>query len=226
VIELQSTFYELPSLDLARKWRAQAPEGFRYCLKASQLITHEASSPTYRKRKTPLPERSRAAVGAFRDSEEVRLAWESTLAVAEALRAAVIVFQCPASFRPEEQNVRNLRRFFRSAGRRSHALAWEPRGNWPAELIRSLCAELDLIHCVDPFAADSVTQGARYYRLHGRGGYRYRYEDEELRQLAVQVGGKAEGATYVMFNNTNMWEDAARFLRLSGAGAKMQENRL
>jgi len=40
VVELQTTFYQPPSVELARKWRAEAPPGFRFTLKAWQLITH------------------------------------------------------------------------------------------------------------------------------------------------------------------------------------------
>jgi Protein of unknown function DUF72 len=39
-VELQSSFYELPSLALASRWRALAPPAFHFSLKAWQLITH------------------------------------------------------------------------------------------------------------------------------------------------------------------------------------------
>jgi uncharacterized protein YecE (DUF72 family) len=145
-IELQSTFYQPPTLDLAEKWRRDAPQDFRFCLKAWQLITHPASSPTYRKLKTPLPDRSRRAVGGFQPTEEVWRAWEVTLGIACALRASVILFQCPRSFLPAEQHVRNLEAFFRGVGMCPHLLAWEPRGDWPEDLVRDLCTQLGLIH--------------------------------------------------------------------------------
>jgi uncharacterized protein YecE (DUF72 family) len=213
-VELQNTFYQPPGVDLADKWRREAPEGFRFCLKAWQLITHGASSPTYRRLKAPLPEKSRRAVGGFQPTEEVWHAWEVTLGIAHALNAAVIVFQCPASFQPTDQNVRNLETFFRSVGTPRHLLAWEPRGDWPNELVRDLCASLGLIHCVDPFAGEPATKGVRYFRLHGRGGYRYQYSDTELRDLRATVVGDGKHETYVMFNNTSMKDDAARLLAL------------
>ena len=48
-IELQTTFYEPPTSAVAKRWRSQAPPGFRFCMKAWQLITHTPSSPTYRR---------------------------------------------------------------------------------------------------------------------------------------------------------------------------------
>ena len=103
-IELQSTFCQPPAVDLAEKWRRDAPKDFRFCLKAWQLITHGAASPTYRRLKAALPEKSRRAVGGFQPTEEVWRAWEVTQGIACALSAAVILFQCPASFRPTERN--------------------------------------------------------------------------------------------------------------------------
>lgn len=216
-IELQSTFYQPPALDLAEKWRREAPHDFRFCLKAWQLITHPASSPTYRKLKTPLAERSARAVGAFQPTEEVWRAWELTLGIARALRAAVILFQCPASFRPTAEHVRNLEAYFHKVGRCPPLLAWEPRGDWPEDLVRDLCTRLDLIHCVDPFASKPVgclLGGVRYFRLHGRGGYRYQYNDLELHELRARVMTDGSHEVYVMFNNVWMKDDAARFLAL------------
>ncbi len=213
-IELETTFYQPPSVELAQRWKQEAPDGFRFCMKAWQWITHAASSPTYRRLKAPLPEKSRSAVGFFRPTEEVWGAWRTTLEIAAALDAAVIVFQCPASFRPEPDNIRNLEAFFHKVGDCGRRLAWEPRGSWPAGVVKDLCAQFNLIHCVDPFAAKPVTDGTRYYRLHGRGGYNYRYEDAELEELIRFVETGAAGDVYVLFNNVYMQEDARRFLAL------------
>jgi uncharacterized protein YecE (DUF72 family) len=67
---------------------------------------------------------------------------------------------------------------------------------------------------VDPFAGNPVTGGVRYFRLHGRGGYRYQYSDAELRDLRAKVMAQAGSETYVMFSNVWMKDDAARFLAL------------
>ena len=46
VVELQNTFYELPSLEWGRSARREAPEGFVFTIKAWQVITHPHTSPT------------------------------------------------------------------------------------------------------------------------------------------------------------------------------------
>ncbi len=212
VVEIQQTFYEPPQPRTAARWREQAPEGFEFTLKAWQLITHEATSPTYRRLKTALSERERAQVGAFRWTPPVRRAWERTLEIARLLRAAKVVFQCPASFEPTSRNMDRMRRFFREAPREGLTLIWEPRGRWQPEQIRELCRELGLVHGVDPFQARAVTRGLRYFRLHGIGGYRTKYTDADLERLRAQLPER--GPAYVLFNNAEMADDARRFLEL------------
>ncbi len=40
-VEINYTFYRMPTPKLAEKWREQAPDGFRYTLKAPRRITHD-----------------------------------------------------------------------------------------------------------------------------------------------------------------------------------------
>jgi uncharacterized protein YecE (DUF72 family) len=212
-IEVQQTFYQPPRPETANRWRVEAPAGFVFTLKAWQLITHPPSSPTYRRLSRPVPPGNLRRYGSFRLTDEVREAWEVTLAIASALRAEVVLFQCPASFRPTAENVANLSAFFRSVEHGAFRLAWEPRGGWSEALVRDLCRDLDLVHCVDPFAAVSATEGPLYYRLHGIGGYGYRYTDEDLRRLAGLCRGRGG---HLFFNNAHMLGDAVRFRRLVG----------
>mgnify|MGYP001031052709 CR=1 FL=1 len=217
VVELQATFYQPPSFELARKWRAEAPAGFIFTLKAWQLITHEPSSPTYRRLKKPVPEADRKAYGSFRPSKQVRWAWEATLAIARAVEAPAIVFQCPASFRQTAENRQNLETFFGSTEREGRLIVWEPRGDWEPEAVSDICRRLDLVHCVDPFQGGAPSgTGPVYLRLHGRGGYHYQYTEEELEWLDDLCRRRLAGRRpiYVMFNNTAMKEDALRFRAL------------
>ena len=210
-VEVQHTFYQPPQVSTLKKWRAEAPEGFEFTLKAWQLITHQASSPTYKRLKRELTEEERAEAGSFRASEVVREAWAVTRVAARALDARTILFQCPASFRPTESNVEQMRRFFAliKPERAGLNLCWEPRGDWPRATVKELCAELDLWHAVDPFAARTGTPARCYFRLHGRRGWRYQYEDDELAELLAML--PQAGESYVFFNNVKMIEDAVRF---------------
>lgn len=214
LVEIQHTFYRLPSLTTVHRWRAGVPSDFEFTLKAPQLITHEPTSPTYRRLGRVLTEAERPRYGGFKPTREVAAAWDAARAIAAALRARLVVFQCPASFGPTEEHIANLRRFFREIERADLRLVWEPRGSWPREVIRSLCQELDLIHCVDPFLQPPLWGEPAYFRLHGRGGYHYRYSDSELDELRQLV--EPYRSAYVLFNNTAMFEDARRFLERCG----------
>jgi uncharacterized protein YecE (DUF72 family) len=212
VVEVQQTFYQPPRPETLRRWRSEAPEDFEFTLKAWQLITHEPSSPTYRRLRQPVPSTERGRYGSFRPTEQVNAAWRATLEAASALRARVLVFQCPASFDPSPEHLANLRRLFSVAHRdaRQLTLAWEPRGPWPDATVAALCGELDLALVVDPFHRPPLREGLRYFRLHGLAGYRSRYGDSDLRRLRAWC----RGATYCMFNNISMAEDADRLLNL------------
>jgi uncharacterized protein YecE (DUF72 family) len=212
-VEVQHTFYQPPQIKTLEKWRAEMPEDFEFAVKAWQLITHEAKSPTYKRLKKNLTETERAEAGYFKPTEIVREAGETTLECAKALRAKTILFQCPASFKPYSENIENLKKFFSSIKRGKLNFAWEPRGDgWGEKIVGEICEELDLRHVVDPFERATVTPGKCYYRLHGRGGWRYKYEPDELAELAAMM--PKNKTSYVFFNNIYMTEDALEFQKI------------
>ncbi|HYY47478.1 MAG TPA: DUF72 domain-containing protein [Thermoplasmata archaeon] len=215
-IEIQETFYRPVSVDRAKKWRSLAPPEFRFAVKASQFITHPATSPTYRRSGRKIPADEGAAYGGFQDTPAVREGWESTRAVAEALRAEAIVFQAPASFAPTDANRAALYRFFDSI-RTDAVKGLELRGGgWAAHVVEKICEDLGLVHIVDPFDRESATYGLAYFRLHGKPPgptpYRYTYTDEDL--LRLRSFADEYDDAYVMFNNLTMHPDAIRFRTL------------
>src|SRR5216110_3776744 len=133
-VEIQETFYHPVPVARAAKWRARAPPEFRFAVKASQFITHEASSPTYRRSGRVIPAGDRAACGNFQDTAEVREGWDATRAVAEVLQAHVIIFQTPSSFGPSEENRNHLFRFFESI-RTEAVRGLELRGPWATHVV-------------------------------------------------------------------------------------------
>lgn len=219
VVEVQKTFYQLPRLSLAEKWRREAPADFVFTIKAWQLVTHRCDSPTYRRLREELPG-SPAAYGDFQDTYEVWSAWERTREWARAVGAPIVVFQCPKSFRPTGGSIRNLTRFFERAERGDLRFVWEPRG-WPDGLVAELCSELDLVHCVDPLIDDTQHGDFAYHRLHGLPAYRYRYRytDDDLARIDAAARSELDARrsrVYVMFNNWWLHDDARRFVARYG----------
>ena len=213
VVEVQQTFYDPPRDEVMARWRRQAPLRFEFTLKAWQLITHEASSPTSRRLRRPLSAEARPEAGGFRLSPTTRAAWARTLECTRILRATAILLQCPRSFGPSEPNVERMRAFLSTVERPEGVrILWEPRGPWPQDLLRDLCAELDLVHVVDPFVDATVTPEQTYYRLHGITGSRHVYTGEELARLREML--PPAGLAYVMFNNIPRVGDVERFRAL------------
>jgi uncharacterized protein YecE (DUF72 family) len=212
LVEVQSTFYEIPAkIETVKKWKKEAPKDFEFTLKAFQVITHDSKSPTYKrlKRKFGNPKN----YGFFKNTKEVFEAWEMTREVAKVLNSRIIIFQCPISFKPEKENIENFRNFFNKIKEKNFIFVWEPRGEWSEDLIKGLCKELNLVHCVDPFKQKSLFGRINYFRLHGKPNYnlRYKYTDEDLKELLKFCDRKEN---YVLFNNLSMFEDAQKFQKL------------
>ncbi len=213
VVEIQQTFYQLPRSETANKWRRDAPENFEFSMKVWQVITHEASSPTYRRMRSPVDFMHKKDYGFFKPSRVVFRAWEDTKKIALALKAKVLVFQCPGSFTPTDINIKNMRKFFKSIDRGTFKFVWEPRGNWNPDIIQELCDELGLIHGNDPHKSRHIAGEFFYFRLHGKMNYRYQYPDEDLQKLLEEIIALKKSG-YVMFNNSNMKSDSSRFIRM------------
>lgn len=216
VVEVQHTFYEPPSDTVMEKWLAETPSSLEYTMKVWQLVTHAAGSPTYRRMKHKLAEADEP--GFFRDSAAVAHGWQRSVECARVLSATAMLFQCPASFKPEPDNVRRMEGFFSRIRRPGARLLWEPRGAaWTAEreLALSLCRKLRLVHVVDPFVTEPEPGHPVYWRLHGIGNARHSYTDAELWRLCSMLRDAApKGRAYVMFNNLPRIGDAKRFAKL------------
>jgi uncharacterized protein YecE (DUF72 family) len=217
VVEVQSTFYEPPRDAVMKNWPAiDSDSSLEYTMKVWQLVTHPANSPTHRRMKRALDPKDEP--GFFRDSPIVEEGWRRSVECAELLSATAMLFQCPASFRPEPENVSRMRSFFERITRPRARLVWEPRGpKWVAEreLALSLCRDLDLVHVVDPFVTQPEVGHPVYWRLHGIGGARHSYTDAELKQLhKMLLDVELSEPAYVLFNNLPRVGDAKRFCQI------------
>lgn len=221
LVEIQQTFYKLPMLRTAERWRKEAPSEFEFTIKAWQGITHPPSSPTWRRAGVKLSEDEMDKYGFFKPTEQVFEAWEKTKEIARALGARVVVFQTPPRFGYSEENYSNVEQFFSAIDRGGMLMAWEPRGTWNQNLekVRELCEKLDLIHVVDimrrrPARITDVS----YIRLHGLNprefDYKYDYSDDELREIIRRARELGSSEIYILFNNTAMWKNALKLLEI------------
>ena len=215
VVEVQQTFYDPPANETLERWRSEAPADFEFTMKAWQVITHLGTSRTYRRLRSAFSETQRSEAGAFRATDTVFRGYERTKECARILRATAILFQCPPSFRPTDENVDNMRVFFDTVDRPAGVkFMWEPRGAWPDDVVKSICGDLDLIHAVDPFVRPSLTPQLLYWRLHGHRSHYANYSDEELQQIHDWLPRNADTDTYLLFNNIPRVKDIKRFREL------------
>jgi len=201
VAETQETFYDLVSEERLRNWANRVPE---FTVKALQVITHSATSPTYRRmrRFKGNPDN----FGEFKVNEDTVKALEATLEEARKLGARLIVFQTPNSFTFQRGKDRVAQ--FWSILSRNFTYCWEPRG-WSEEEVTYVLQRTGFIHAVDPFRNRSLST-LKYYRLHGLVMYRYEFTSEDFIKLRGMLGEE----NYVMFNNLTALRDALKFKEL------------
>ena len=223
LVEVQQTFYKLPIVKTAERWRAEASEEFEFSIKAWQALTHLPTSPTWRRSGLKPEEIKRRQYGWLRPTRDNFEAWKRTKEIADALDARVCVIQCPPNFKCTEENVENMGKFFSKIDRGKLALAWEPRGDWkkhPDEVAK-LCRGLELVHVVDLMRREPVSKHSiAYIRLHGLNpreyDYNYKYSITELKQLATKAKtlAKKHREIYIMFNNYFMYDNAHQLMKI------------
>jgi len=205
LVELNRTFYTYPKASTVEGWREKAPENFEFTVKAHQDITHKFRFET----KLSLP------------------AFESMKQICQTLKAHILLFQTPGSFRADK--LLHVEEFLDKIKRDDLVVVWETRGPaWDNPEVREKLAErleaLHVVHVTDPFKALPVhTMNVAYFRLHGLGKqlYYYQYTDDELKQLRrlVQPFERDGKEVYVLFNNLAMFDDATRFVHYAKTGS-------
>jgi len=204
-VEINSSFYRLPRLSTAEKWRNEVDEinpAFEFTVKAFKGITH---------------------LHRFQKKESLD-AYDVIKGLCAALHTRIILFQSPASFKPSQENIDNMTDFFDKIDRRNIITIWEPRGKWydNASIVERVCQDCKLVHCVDPFRNDPLVYGKSrmaYFRLHGFGSpsmYRYDFSMNELHQLCKKIDLlKSEtNDIYVFFNNETCYRNGRIFQQL------------
>jgi uncharacterized protein YecE (DUF72 family) len=217
VCEINSTFYNLPKVKTAERWRGEVLPNFEFTLKAWQAITHPVSSPTWKRWRGELTDEQRRNFGSLRPNEDNIEAWERTKEIAKAVKAKICVIQTPKRFGCNQENEQNMRIFFEKIDHKGLEIAWEPRGDWKREKkkVKEICDDLGLIHVVDLMRYEPVSEHPiTYVRLHGLNpreyDYNYNYTEEELKQLSERIIKLEETGkeVYCLFNNYEMYSNA------------------
>ena len=194
-VELNATFYRLPSTQAVARWRQVAPPGFTFAVKMSRLVTH--------------------ARRLLRVEDLVAAFVERVSPLGHALGPCVV--QLPPSFAPDaallDAFLKNLERALAACehgARRAPAeVAVEFRDNrWFTEEVYGVLRERHASFCISDLAGREwphvVTAPLVYVRLHGPSrAYAGSYSDEALERWgSLCRGWRQSGHTVrVYFDN-------------------------
>jgi len=182
-VELNSTFYRLPTENGLATWRDSSPSGFLFAAKGSRFLTH------MKKLKDPAP-------GVAKFFERVdRLG----------RKLGPIVFQLPPWW---ELNLERLEGFLEALPPRHH-YAFELRNpTWHTDAVYRLLHRHNAAFCIFEIAGFQsgfeLTANFTYIRLHGPdGAYAGSYPDATLRSWARRIRDWQRDlrAVYIYFDN-------------------------
>ncbi|MBC7321042.1 DUF72 domain-containing protein [bacterium] len=196
LVEVNSTFYTVPRLSTAKRWKEEVHSNFLFTVKASRIITHIDRFST---------ERSLELVSFYIEFSKL-------------LGAPILLFQLPSTF--PKKNMDDLVRILGGFGNTDIKFALEAR-NLDIYEREELAKLTNTIPVIDPFTVldtnfrPSPIFDTFYFRLHGvppgKVMYRYDYTDSDLGQLLFYLEPIKGYNVYVLFNNTEMYKNALRF---------------
>jgi uncharacterized protein YecE (DUF72 family) len=189
-VEINNTFYRLPSRDAVEGWVHRTPDDFVFTVKSSRFLTHM-------KRLTDM-------------GQGVQRLWERLEPMVESPKMGPVLWQLPANFRRDDERLASaLERL--PPGRHAFEFRHE---SWFAPDVLALLREhgvaLTIAHRPDrPWQAHELTADFTIVRLHhGARGRRGNYSDTELQEWARRIDPwRRQADVFVYFNND--WEGFA-----------------
>ena len=184
-VELNNSFYRLPSADAFDSWARRAPSGFRFALKASRYLTH------LRKLHDP--------------ADPLRLLWSRAVRLGGHL--GPMLYQLPPHW---HRDVDRLRAFLDALpADRAQAIEFRD-ATWYDPGVLALLRDHGVALCLHDMRGSATAMPPQqvgplvYVRFHGAAQrYGGRYPDDVLRDWAARLGAWAAGGLpcWVYFNN-------------------------
>ena len=197
-VEVQETHLSIPGSGTIRRWRREAPPGFRFALLGPRNVGQEG----------------------FRVGKVTETALETIDDIAAQLEARAAVFVAPPEFTSSRGNKAVLKQFLAEVKKRFDMVVFEPSEGWDLDDCDVLAEEVGALVARDPLQAGLSKRNVAYYRLHGPAGHKSRYEDPAIERLSeIASVAKHDTATYV-FTNVDMFADAKRFKKALKTGVQ------
>jgi uncharacterized protein YecE (DUF72 family) len=188
-VEVNSTFYTTPSIEMVRSWRQRVPDNFMFSVRCHKDLTHKyLLSPR-------------------RESFEIL---NQSLRICGELKAEILHIQTPPTFDPDDKR-KSILDLLSSVDFGNVRLAWEIRGK-VSEGIIELMRDMGIIHCTDiSREMPAVDSDVMYTRLFGHGEHNlYQFDDAELLKIDRSAKEKGRENVYLTFHGARMYSDAAR----------------
>jgi uncharacterized protein YecE (DUF72 family) len=204
-VEINNSFYRLPSEQAFDAWREQAPAGFVYAVKASRFLTH------MKKLKDPEEPIQRILSRARRLGKKL----------------GPVLYQLPGGWKC---NVDRLAHFFSTLPRDLVHVMEYRRADWLCDEVFALMRKHNIGLCIHDLLPDHpriVTSNVVYLRFHGaRAKYAGSYTRQQLLQWAIWMNEqvRAGQSVYAYFNNdaeAHAVRNAQTLRRLMAAEAQL-----
>jgi uncharacterized protein YecE (DUF72 family) len=194
-VEINNSFYRLPTEEAFKNWRAQVPANFVFAVKLSRFLTH---------------------IKRLKPDDQTNEGVDRFCSRARHLKAnlGVVLVQLPASFRASEEKVVNLSEQFKRAEKKykmKFPLAFEFRHeSWFTDKVFALLSKYNIASVINSSPRTKWPYSCRfsadfaYIRFHGsKRLYSSSYSDSELDAWADFIKSQAKDCrvVYCYFNN-------------------------
>ncbi len=176
-VELNNTFYRLPQPGMIESWKAQVPKNFRFCVKASQGITH------------------------FRRLKDAADATKRMLEIVSGLeeRLAAVIYRLPEDF---EKDLARLETFLKHLPRNPPAVFDFRHPSWFDDDVVQLLRSENRVLCVSDM--DELPAARDIHRTADWGYVRLRrvnYSTADLREWISRMKDQDWKTAFVFFKH-------------------------
>jgi uncharacterized protein YecE (DUF72 family) len=186
-VEINNTFYRLPTESAVKGWVEQTPGGFRFAVKASRYITH---------------------IKRLREmSKYGRRFFDAIEPLTGSPKMGPVLWQFPANFQRDDERLGNA---LDALPKGRHAFEFRHESWFVPEVYRLLRRHRAALVIGDdperPFQSHELTAKWTYIRFHrGNRGRRGNYSTRELEEWKRRIAAwRSEVEVYAYFNND--WE--------------------
>ena len=198
-VEVNSTYYEYPSLRAVSRWRRSVPDDFEFAVRCHRNID------------AALPSKRRARIGHIVNK---------MVPICRTLQASVLAVLVNNDGVDQGDLAPGLDELLTTFNANGIRVAVEFRGGPPTDRVLKLMEKNDAIHCVDISREQPRYESdILYTRLFGKGQDNiYEFDDDELRDIASKASAPKFEKSILAFHGVRMYRDAARLKAFLKAG--------